>query len=57
MGLWRLHVGEVCFSSQMKGLDYRLFKASKGLEKGDPLFPFLFTCVVEAVMVLNSYKA
>lgn len=38
----------------VNGSPSRLFKASRGIRQGDPLSPFLFTMVVEALCGLLS---
>lgn len=39
-------------SVQINGSPTKLFKAYKGIQQGDPLSPFLFTIVVEALSLL-----
>ena len=40
------------FSILVNGSPSKLFNASKGIQQGDPLSPFLFTIVVEALSTL-----
>ena len=42
------------FSVLVNGSPSRLFRASRGLRQGDPLSPFLFTLVIEALGSLLS---
>lgn len=42
-------ISSISFSILVNGCPNGLFRASEGLRQGDPLFPFLFTIVVEAM--------
>lgn len=47
-------ISSTSFSVLVNGSPSRLHKASRGLRQGDPLFPFLFTMMVEALGSLLS---